>query len=822
MLSAGALSLVISLFVPLVGLSPAGAAASHQSTAGLAYDVVSANGTVTTFGGAANYGGVAGTKLRAPIVAIVTTPDGKGYWLIGQNGSVFARGDAKFHGSLGSKPLPGAAHRIVAAAAAPDGKGYWLCDASGEIHSFGSAKKLPSLPANKAKGQITGFAVARGGVGAWVVTSSGIVYRLGAVRSYGGLAHAKLSHPIVAMAANTKATGYWLIDSVGLVRSFGSARKATDPPAIAGHVVAITAAPSSRGFWAVSSGGSVLDAGVPSLGSLQGLSGGQVLVGVAASVPVTASGLAYDLVSANGTVTSFGGAGNYGGVENETLRMPVAGIAPTPDGRGYWLFTSNGGVYAPGDANFYGSLGQKPLPDPAHYIIALVPTPDGDGYWLCDASGQVHAYGDAAHIASLPANYAGPPIVGFGVLPGETGAIAVDQDGGVHLLGTAKSYGSLAGRSLPSPIVAMALTTDGKGYWMVDKTGQVFSFGDASPAFYPPTLSSPVVAMTAATGGTGYWAVTSSGQVLAGGVPTRGELAGQEGPDAIVGITRAPALSSTEQSPYPPGSIGYDINWPQCQPSGSSTAGTLPGPPSYPAGSQKFSVAIVGVDGWAFNSDNSCLKAEVGWAEEARVGKSSVPPPYQLYIFLNSPSGIGTSDKTGPAGSCGSLASSSRAACYAYNYGYNSALSALAYAKSQGAKAPVWWLDVENDSCANAEWSDSGGGSFWSCTPSLNDRTIQGAVDGLRKNGITVGIYSDSLQWNVITDHFVPAGAQVPLWIAGASWTSPPYPASDGYPGAAALSPWCSGSYDFAGGVPSLLQETPGNNGYPYDPDYAC
>jgi hypothetical protein len=811
---AGAITLFISLLVALVALSSASAAPARISTAGLAYDVVSANGTVTTFGDAPNYGGVPATKLRAPIAGIATTPDGRGYWLVGENGSVYPRGDARFYGSLGSKQLPSPAHRIIAIVAAPGGRGYWLCDASGEIHSFGSARRLPSLPPGKVKGHITGFAVAGGGKGAWVVTWAGIVYPLGNVRSFGEIHEVKLPHPIVAMAANTKSTGYWLIDSAGNVRSFGAARRATRPPAVAGHVVAMTAAPASRGFWAVSSGGSVLHGGVPSLGGLKGLSGGTALVGIAASVPVNPSALAYDLVSANGTVTTFGGAGNYGGIEGDTLKMPVGGIAPTPDGRGYWIFTKNGGVYAPGDANFYGSLGGKPLPTPAHYVIALVPTPDGDGYWLCDASGQLHAYGDAAPIASLPASYDGPPLVGFAVLPGETGAIAVDQAGGVHLFGTAKSYGSLTGRVLSHPIVSMALTIDAKGYWMVDSAGDVFSFGDATAGFAPPHISSPVVAMTAAGGGVGYWAVTSSGQVLAGGVPSKGGLVAQSGPDAIVGMTRALALSSTQQSPYPPGSIGYDVNWPQCNPSGSVNVGTLPGP--------SFSVAIVGVDGWSFNSDNSCLKAEVGWAERARVANSSVAPPYQLYIFLNSPGGIGPSDKTGPAGTCAALAASARPSCYAYNYGYNSALQAFAYASSQGAKAPIWWLDVENDSCANTQWSDLGAGSFWSCTPKLNDRTIQGAADGLRHERITVGVYSDALQWNIITDHFVPAGPQLPLWIAGAAWTSPPYPADKGYPGTAALSPWCSGNYDFGGGVPSLLQETPGTNGYPFDPDYAC
>ena len=39
-------------------------------------------------------------KLNAPIVGMAATPTGKGYWLVGADGGVFAYGDAEFHGSI--------------------------------------------------------------------------------------------------------------------------------------------------------------------------------------------------------------------------------------------------------------------------------------------------------------------------------------------------------------------------------------------------------------------------------------------------------------------------------------------------------------------------------------------------------------------------------------------------------------------------------------------------------------------------------------------------------------------------------------------------
>ena len=36
--------------------------------------------------------------LAKPIVALVATPDAKGYWLVASNGAVFTYGDASFYG----------------------------------------------------------------------------------------------------------------------------------------------------------------------------------------------------------------------------------------------------------------------------------------------------------------------------------------------------------------------------------------------------------------------------------------------------------------------------------------------------------------------------------------------------------------------------------------------------------------------------------------------------------------------------------------------------------------------------------------------------
>jgi len=235
----------------------------------------------------------------------------------------------------------------------------------------------------------------------------------------------------------------------------------------------------------------------------------------------------------------------------------------------------------------------------------------------------------------------------------------------------------------------------------------------------------------------------------------------------------------------------------------------LPGAPSYPAGTADYTIAVVGVDGWAVGSPNPCLSAEISWAKSA---KGTNGAPYDLYMFLNSPAATDTIDLEGPYGSCDSFSGAKQSACLAYNYGYNSAQGAVAYAATQGATSPMWWLDIENDLC----------GQYWSCDKTNNSLTIQGAIDFLRTLKLTVGIYSTSVQWQGITGGYVPTGPQVPIWVAGAYWTSPPYPASYGYWPPSTLAPYCSAKFAFAGGKTWMLQETPGPNNYPFDPDYAC
>jgi hypothetical protein len=93
--------LLLSGNAPLLARNvPVGATAKAIAPGASGYWLVSSNGAVYPYGGAAPYGDMAGKHLNAPIVGIVAAPDGRGYWLVAKDGGVFAFGSARFYNSL--------------------------------------------------------------------------------------------------------------------------------------------------------------------------------------------------------------------------------------------------------------------------------------------------------------------------------------------------------------------------------------------------------------------------------------------------------------------------------------------------------------------------------------------------------------------------------------------------------------------------------------------------------------------------------------------------------------------------------------------------
>jgi hypothetical protein len=215
---------------------------------------------------------------------------------------------------------------------------------------------------------------------------------------------------------------------------------------------------------------------------------------------------------------------------------------------------------------------------------------------------------------------------------------------------------------------------------------------------------------------------------------------------------------------YPPGSTGIDISWPQCE----------KGMPSSP---QSF--GIIGITGGRAFYQNPCLVSEYAWSL-----LGSAPPSF--FVNLNSPMGSAAfKGDSGPRGAC----RPDDAICRSYNFGYNAARLAYADAQSQETTSSMWWLDVETEN----SWSDN---------TAANGQVVQGAIDYIRAQGRTVGVYSTGLQWNQIAGGFAPG---LPVWVAGA-------------PDATTAPSYCASSHAFGGGTVWLVQYVSGD----FDTNYAC
>jgi hypothetical protein len=526
---------------------------------------------------------------------------------------------------------------------------------------------------------------------------------------------------------------------------------------------------------------------------------------------------------------AYGGAALFGSKAGAKTTGKVVGGSATLDGGGYWLVTSRGAVYNYGDATYFGSTVHLKLHKP---VVGLVASPDGGGYTLAAANGAVYNFGDAMFCGSAVHRALARPVTGIATTPDGQGYWLVTAGGAVLNYGDAPYLGSTLLKSKKESTIGIAATPDGGGYWTATSRGDVQNFGDA--AFYGSAvhlkLSAPVVSITATPDGHGYWLTTADGRIHNfGDAPFTGSLAHHPPPkpEKVVALLATVAVPSTANVSLPHHVLGYDISNYQCTKPGAKTAAaTLP---------KASSISILEAAGWLDSADNSCLASEANWATTA----SGRATPYELYLFVNAPGNTKVAASiyaNGPKGSCASESGATAELCIAYNYGYNGAKDAYAYAATSGVHALVWWLDVENASLSTTEFSNLAGNRFWSASKTLNAATIEGALDALRQEGLLVGIYSTGLQFPEIAGGYVPAGRPVPLWAAGVPLTNPPYTES-GLPTTSALATWCAGTgiYKntttkmtapelFAGGIPWILQETPGTASSPYglDPDYTC
>ena len=241
--------LAVALPTLLEGRSPARAAAPPAG-----YWLVAEDGGVFAAGAAPFLGSTGGVRLNQPIVGMAATPGGAGYWLVAADGGIFAFGDARFFGSTGAVRLN---RPIVGMATTPSGLGYWLVASDGGIFAFGDARFFGSTGAVRLNRPIVGMAATPSGAGYWLVASDGGIFSFGEARFLGSTGAVRLNRPIVGMAATPGGEGYWLVASDGGLFSYGDGRFFGSAAGSSEAIVAMVPTADGAGYWQVVETGAV-------------------------------------------------------------------------------------------------------------------------------------------------------------------------------------------------------------------------------------------------------------------------------------------------------------------------------------------------------------------------------------------------------------------------------------------------------------------------------------------------------------------------------------------------------------------------------------
>ncbi len=232
------------------------------------YWLVGSDGGIFTFGSAQFYGSTGSLKLNRPVVGITPTSSKTGYWLVASDGGIFAFGDAPYVGSipgLGLAPAGtvGGKHLnapVVGMVPSTSGAGYFMLASDGGVFTFGDAQFEGSCPGiGGCSGAGVGVAPDASGHGYWLVTATGRVYTFGDAPYFG--APGTQSSPITSIVRTPDGGGYWVLDANGSVFGYGDALYYGAVPAGAAGGVdpasAIFTTSDGGGYWITTALGKV-------------------------------------------------------------------------------------------------------------------------------------------------------------------------------------------------------------------------------------------------------------------------------------------------------------------------------------------------------------------------------------------------------------------------------------------------------------------------------------------------------------------------------------------------------------------------------------
>jgi hypothetical protein len=358
------------------------------------YWMLEDNGNVYAFGAAPAH-----TALQAQSRAIAAAPTG-GYWILGANGQVHARGGAAHHGNVNPNQLR-AGEQVTTIAGRPQGDGYWVFTTLGRAFPFGGAGSHGDMGGTTLNGPVIASVATPSGGGYWMVGSDGGIFSFGDARFYGSMGGRPLNQPVVGIVPDPDGVGYWLVAADGGIFAFSAPFRGSIPQVLpAGQRLnqpVIGALTYGNGYLMVASDGGIFSfSDKPFLGSLGANPPARPIVGVAVLdrsgvVTEPAAPTLTDLVRTSAATIDAGGPWSYNLVVDAgtTTVSSVSVTFRRPDGSftGQLPATATGGAYVvKGDLNSaFDNPGSVGFWRPETVTVA---GPDGSRVYRADGTVQ--------------------------------------------------------------------------------------------------------------------------------------------------------------------------------------------------------------------------------------------------------------------------------------------------------------------------------------------------------------------------------------------------------------------------------------------------
>jgi hypothetical protein len=216
-------------FAPSTGFG----ASVPQTAARAGYWMLGDDGTVYGFGDATVFPGPARTPPTGPpspgcsgsigpAVDIEPTPTHRGYWIIDRWGNLRTCGDASgvFQGKITLNP----GEEVVSLSAVPDYEAinfdYWVFTNSGRVIPINGAPTFGDMTGVKLNGGVLDSVATPSGKGYYMVATDGGIFAFGDAKFYGSMGDTRLNAPVQSLVPDPDGIGYWLVASDGGVFAF--------------------------------------------------------------------------------------------------------------------------------------------------------------------------------------------------------------------------------------------------------------------------------------------------------------------------------------------------------------------------------------------------------------------------------------------------------------------------------------------------------------------------------------------------------------------------------------------------------------------------